>query len=551
MRRTVKSILCLVLAIVMLASMGAIAFADNEKSSSYDYEKYMCIGDSIAAGCALTKDGSETYFDQNSENYAYVYSEAYIYLGHNYAVVPKAYHTLVADALGAELLQCARSGMRGVELRYWLEGVFNDYDETCSWDNTYFDVDANGFTLEDLDAFNAYINYPEKIKEADVISINIGSNDVFSFTFGVVLKQLTADTSDPTLNEIKAYFESTGNLGVAFGKLVDTYQSMGKIADLLSVLLDTLNTTYNQYEENYNAIMEKIYELNPDAVVINVGVFNPLRYVRFNSENDTDISFIANGIVNKMNNLLKNYQSKYNNCHYADVTETETYYQSYDDPLFWQYFTLKVHPTIAGHQYMAQQILNVIPKTLPFEDVKAGDWCFDDVLYCYENGLMKGVTETAFDPNATMTRGMVATVLYRMAGSPDVSGMSHPFKDLAAGRYCTDAVIWAYNTGVIQGYSDNTFKPDQLITREQLTTMIYRYACLNGYADPADKNSLALLKFVDRGSVSEFAKPAMRWAVANGIVNGKTAVKLVPQGDATRAQCATMLARFDRLIKAE
>lgn len=539
------------LAVTMLASLGAIAFADNEKSNCYDYDKYMCIGDSIAAGCALTKDGSETYFDQNSENYAYVYSEEYIYLGHNYAVVPKAYHTLVSDALGAELLQCARSGMRGVELRYWLEGIFNDYDETCSWDNTYFDVDANGFTIEDLDAFNAYINYPEKIKEADVISINIGSNDVFSFTFGVVLRQLTADTSDPALNEIKAYLESTGNLGAAFGKLVDTYQSMGKIAELLSVLLDALNTTYNQYEENYNAIMEKIYELNPDVTVINVGVFNPLRYVRFNSENDTDISFIANGIVNKMNNLLKTYQSKYDNCYYADVTDTETYYQSYDDPLFWQYFTLKVHPTIAGHQYMAQQILNVIPKTLPFEDVKAGDWCFNDVLYCYENGLMKGVTETTFAPNATMTRGMVATVLYRMAGSPDVSGMSHPFKDLAAGRYCTDAVIWAYNTGIIQGYSNNTFKPDQLITREQLATMLYRYACEFGYANPAEKNSMALLQFIDRGSVSAFAKPAMRWAVANGIMNGKTVVTLVPQGDATRAQCATMLARFDRLINAE
>ena len=361
MKNNAKRVLCLLLAITMLASLGVCAFADDTQKH-YDYDKYMSIGDSIAAGCALTKDGSETYFDQNSDNYAYVYSEQYIYLGHNYAVVPKAYHSLVANALGAELLQCARSGMRGVELRYWLDGVYNDYDETCSWDNTYFDVDGNGFTISDLDAFNAYINYPEKVKEADIISINIGSNDVFSFTFGVVLKQLTADSSDPTLTAIKEYFEKTGNLGAAFGKLIDAYQTMGKTTELITVLTSTFNTTYKQYENNYNAIMSKIFELNPGVTVVNVGVFNPLRYVRFSSENETDISFVMQGIVSKMNNLLKVYQKKYDNCFYADVTDTETYYQCYEDPLFWQYFTLKVHPTIAGHQYMAQQIMNVVPE---------------------------------------------------------------------------------------------------------------------------------------------------------------------------------------------
>ena len=548
MKKTIRVCLCLTLAVLMLLGTCAFAFADREKVNCYDYGKYMCVGDSIAAGCALTKDGSETYFDQNAENFEYVYSEDYIYLGHNYAVVPQAYHSLVAEGLNAELLQCAKSGMRGVELRYWLDGVYNDYDETRSWDNIYFDIDGNGFTLADLDAYNEIIDYPAKVREADVISINIGSNDVFSFTFGVVIGELTNDSDDPTLKAIKEYLESTGNVGAAFGKLIDAYQSMGKLPELAATLVDALNTTYEQYKVNYDAIMEKILEINPDIVVINVGVFNPLRYVGFGSDGSTDISFAAESVVEKMNNMLKGYEQKYANCHYADVTDTETYEQSYNDPLFWQYFTLKVHPTIAGHKYMAQQILNVVPKTLPFEDVKAGDWCYEDVLYCYENGLMKGVSGTRFAPDDTMTRGMVATVLYRMAGSPDVSGTKNPFSDLAEGRYCTDAVLWAYENGIILGYNDGSFKPDRLITREQLATMLYRYACAFGHADPNEKNTTALARYIDSGKVSDFAKPAMRWAVANGIIKGKTLMTLAPQGDATRAQCATILARFDRMI---
>lgn len=552
--KNAKKLLALALCIILTVCLAVPAFADNDtaaetKPNCYNYDHYLCIGDSIAAGCGLTRDGSETVFEPTPEGYAKIWGKDYITHGYDFQPIPTAYHSIVAEAIDAELWQLAVSGLRTVELRYFLDGVFNDYDETCSWDNTYFDWDQNGFTIEDLDYVKSIVPYAESIKNTDLLSLNLGSNDVFSFSFGVVMGELTADNSDPRLTEIKEYFESTGNIGVAFGKLIDLYKSMGKIADLLGVITSTFSTTVDQYFTNYDIILKEIYEMNPDITVINVGVYNPLKYMRVSDS--IDASILLQGVVNKINKHLEAYSKQYDNCYYADVVGTETYATTLGDDYFWEYFSITVHPNLEGHRYMAQQILNVIPKTLPFEDVKAGDWCFNDVLYCYENGLMKGVTETTFVPNATMTRGMVATVLYRMAGSPDVSAMSHPFKDLAAGRYCTDAVIWAYNTGIIQGYSNNTFKPDQLITREQLATMLYRYACEFGYANPAEKNSMALLQFIDRGSISEFAKPAMRWAVANGIINGKTAVTIVPKGDATRAQCATMLARFDRLINAE
>lgn len=158
-----RRILSFVLALVMVFALCAPALADR----SYEpYKYYMCVGDSIAAGCALTKDGSETYFDQETDDYTTVYNPDYIYYGYDYTAVPTAYHSLVANALDAKLLQYARSGLRAVEFRYFLEGVYNDYDTTRSWDNTYFDTDGNGtFTLSDLDAIDAMVNYKEAVKK--------------------------------------------------------------------------------------------------------------------------------------------------------------------------------------------------------------------------------------------------------------------------------------------------------------------------------------------------------------------------------------------------
>ena len=349
------------LCIVMLLALGVPAFAETGKNY-YDYKNYMCVGDSIAAGCGLARDGKPTNFDQTVDDYTKVYSNNYIYLGYDYSAAPAAYHSLVANELGANLLQCARSALRAVEFRYFLDGTYNDYDESCMWGNTFYDSDGNGFTLPDLDAVNAYVNYPEKIKQADLLSINVGSNDVFSFTLNVVLRELTKDTSDPTLNAIKDFLDKTGNVGAAFGKLIDAYQSMGKIADLVSALTETMNKAYNQFTVNYEAIMKEVYKLNPDITVVGVGVYNPFTYFRLSEDNQLDLSGIAAPIVTAINAHIASYKLKYDNFYYADVVGTETYPMNYDDRYFWEYFILKVHPTIEGHQFMAQQILDALPE---------------------------------------------------------------------------------------------------------------------------------------------------------------------------------------------
>ena len=356
-----KKILSIVLCVVMLFALTVPAFAASGKNY-YDYENYMCVGDSIAAGCGLARDGKPTNFDQTVDDYTKVYSNNYIYLGYDFNAAPAAYHSLVANELGANLLQCARSALRAVEFRYFLDGTYNDYDESCIWGNIYYDSDGNGFALPDLDAVNAYVNYPEKIKQADLLSINVGSNDVFSFTLNVVLRELTKDTSDPTLNAIKDFLDKTGNVGAAFGKLIDAYQSMGKIADLVRALTETMNKASNQFTVNYEAIMKEVYKLNPDITVVGVGVYNPFTYFRLSEDNQLDLSGIAAPIVTAINAHIASYKLKYDNFYYADVVGTETYPMNYDDRYFWEYFTLKVHPTIEGHQFMAQQILNALPE---------------------------------------------------------------------------------------------------------------------------------------------------------------------------------------------
>ena len=175
----------------------------------------------------------------------------------------------------------------------------------------------------------------------------------------------------------------------------------------------------------------------------------------------------------------------------------------------------------------------------PFPDVDENDWFYDEVVYVYENGLMNGVENNQFAPNTATNRAMLATILYRLAGEPAVSG-DLPFTDVAAGTWYTDAVLWAAQNGIVNGLGENTFAPMNTLTREQLVTMLYRYAEAAGY----DVSAAADLSgYPDAGKVQTYAQKAMSWAVAEGIVEGMDG-NLNPAGNATRAQIATILMRF-------
>jgi len=160
-----------------------------------------------------------------------------------------------------------------------------------------------------------------------------------------------------------------------------------------------------------------------------------------------------------------------------------------------------------------------------------------------KNGLMNGVDSSHFSPDVNMTRAMMVTVLYRAAGSPDVSGYANPFCDLTESWY-QNAVVWAYHMGITDGVNAESFAPDQLVSREQLVSMLYRYRQLT-MATPALID--ALRPFHDASSISSWAEEPMRWAVTSGVVTGTSATKLSPDGSANRAQMATILMRFVNL----
>ena len=173
---------------------------------------------------------------------------------------------------------------------------------------------------------------------------------------------------------------------------------------------------------------------------------------------------------------------------------------------------------------------------LPFKDVASTDWFADNVKYVYENKLMLGVSDTEFAPKETMTRAMFATVLYRMAGSPSVDGLSVSFKDVKESSWAYNAIVWAYSEGVTKGVGSDMFAPEQSITREELVTMLHRYA-----DTPEISGELS---FTDSDSVSDWAQAAVLWASQSKIVNGYETGAFGPSDTASRAEMAAVIQRF-------
>jgi hypothetical protein len=176
---------------------------------------------------------------------------------------------------------------------------------------------------------------------------------------------------------------------------------------------------------------------------------------------------------------------------------------------------------------------------MPFTDVNEGDWFYDVVLYAYENGLMTGTSADAFAPNTATTRGMIVSMLARLEGV--TSSEDAGFADVAENDWYATAVNWAASVGVVNGYEDNTFRPNAPITREQMAAILYNYADYKGYDVSARAD---LSDYADAASISSWAEDVLSWANAEGLINGMTTTTIDPQGATTRAQTAAMFERF-------
>ena len=204
-----------------------------------------------------------------------------------------------------------------------------------------------------------------------------------------------------------------------------------------------------------------------------------------------------------------------------------------------------VHPVYAMENdpnEVSKPEVQTTSEPLPFHDVGSIDWFYESVRYVYDNELMTGLNETTFGPYENLARAQFAVILHRMNGSPDIE-YTNKFPDVADNQWYTDAILWANEAGVVGGYTDTgKFGPGDNINREQMAVMMYRYANYLRYDTSARAD---ISKYTDAGNVNEFAKEAMSWAVGEGIITGKyNETQLDPQGNASRAECATIIMRF-------
>ena len=201
--------------------------------------------------------------------------------------------------------------------------------------------------------------------------------------------------------------------------------------------------------------------------------------------------------------------------------------------------------TVNGKTATCTITVKAAKNEFPFEDVKEGLWYYPYIEEAYNLGLMTGASDTLFKPSVSMNRGMVAIVLHRMEGEEPVE-YSKVFPDVKNGQYYTTAVLWAKANEIITGYNNGTFQPLKEVTREEMATMICRFAKFKGVDTTSEQN---IKYFEDYKQISTYAKEPIRWCVENGVISGKyNGTKVDPQGLATRAECAKMLSQAYKVI---
>ena len=332
--KKISRFLAILLVVAMMASFTA-AFA-MDKGQHKQFKTYTCIGDSIAAGYTVDGIGEAVAFTR----------------------VEGAYHDLLAKMVDANLIQLACSAFRTVELRYMIDGVYTDDDGL--WGMVW---GKHTFSTEALDTFTGTLM--SSLKASDLVTINLGSNDIMSYTYISALIAMSEDSSIPGMDKIKEDLEKTGNLGAALLKMVDAAESVGKIRNVLTAVNKALEKSLNQFKDNWKASIDGILGeggINPDTIICAVGAYNPGDHIYLDSNNQIDLAPILRPVVTQINNYMKSFVKQYPGHYYfADMVGVETFDVAIGDPAFQSYFTWASHPTRLGHAQMANRIYDALP----------------------------------------------------------------------------------------------------------------------------------------------------------------------------------------------
>ena len=279
--------------------------------------------------------------------------------------------------------------------------------------------------------------------------------------------------------------------------------------------------------KDHTFIYNEVIASHTTAVVVSSGGGSSIHSIIFNANGGSDVKSI---------NVSDGSTIK------APVTTKEGFKFDgwYEDREFTKLFDFST-PIESDITLYAKWVEEGEGDTTWFVDVPENAWFYDEIKYAYDNGIMNGVSDTHFEPDAAVTRAMFVTVLYRIEKEPEVTAST--FIDVLGGSWYDEAVAWATENGITNGVSETEFAPNANILREQIAAMLYRYAQFKGY-DVSLEGESKLLSYADAAKVSEYAVPSFTWAVGDGILNGKSESILAPKDNATRAEAAALLMRM-------
>lgn len=407
-------------------------------------------------------------------------------------------------------------------------------------------------------------NWDDAIRNAELITITCGGNDMMDLLYDMIAAEYNAgndpDITPEQVPEILA--NASSNLMQAL-KLITAAQDVleGDPANGVPAFADSdeFEAKLDAYITDLTAVMAYIRNLNETAIVIIPTQYNP--YTAFaGGTYDVVATEVGRG-AKKLSQAITETAAAADylvaDVYTAFENDSRNLCNASDDPI-----NLDFHPTKDGHAVIAacmQEVLDSVTEEEPpvdnpvdppihncpsaqFTDVDQNAWYHEAVDYAIEHGLMQGVGNNTFDPNGTTTRAQIVTILWRLEGEPAPAG-ANPFADVKADSWYADAVVWAAEEAIVNGYGDGSFAPNNNVTREQLAAILYRYAQYKGYDVSAGENT-NILSFTDADEISSWAVDALQWAVAEGIMQGKGDGILDPAGTAKRCEVAKMMMNF-------
>ena len=527
--KNMRKALALVLLIAVLLSAFALqgfaagsrnpeAYLPYSPAAAYGYPNTYCsFGDSISAG-----------YDRYENNTIIGYQPT----------PATSYPSLVAQATNTFHCPFSFIGFRSTELLLSLGVPVADPDLYHT--TGYYWMYENGvcpYWERDI---------APAVQYASLMTINVGNNDVLTAPLSLAAVDVLEAGEKYQANEaaIAAAVES-GDLPATLSGMYSLMNQLGYYKEYIPAVIARMNAGLEQIKTNMPQIIAQLRSVNTTGQIAIVGMYNPYAKMTLTDSGLIQIGKAGDLMVSQVNAYYQKL-CKETGCVYVDVTDTESYADLNPTSIL-KGLGEDAHPTHKGHAYMAKQILDAIPVILPYTDVAEDTWYRDNVDYCYRNSLMLGTAVDTFAPDAYMTRAMVVTVLWRMAGSPAAEG-TVPFADVAEGSWYYDALNWAYQNKIVSGVSAKSFAPDWNVARQDFVTMLYRYAKLEGFVKQNSFNLLERFGFKDVRSVASYALEGLRWAVEKGILNGVNSTQIDPLGRLTRAQCAALIMRFDKNI---